>query len=108
MFFENSACLHCGTALAFDPAAREIAAPGRPPRCANAEIAACNWLAPAPGLLCASCGRTRTRPADGDAQGSALATAEAAKRRLLFELDELGLPAATTCASTCSRARTSP
>ena len=92
VFFENSACLHCGTALAYDPADRTLGALADRPRCANAEIARCNWPAPAPGLLCASCVRTRTRPADGDAQGlEALATAEAAKRRLLFELDELGL-----------------
>jgi hypothetical protein len=93
VFFENSECLHCGTALAFDPAARELTARDGRPRCLNAEIAACNWLAPAAGALCASCARTRTRPSDGDAQGlEALATAEGAKRRLLFELAELGLP----------------
>ena len=94
VFFENSECLHCGTALAFDPAGRELEALNGRPRCVNAEIARCNWLAPAPGLLCPSCERTRTRPADGDAGGlEQFATAEAAKRRLLFELAELGLQA---------------
>lgn len=93
MFFENSECLHCGTALAYDPQQATITALDGGARCANATIAACNWLAPSPGSLCASCARTRTRPADGDEQGLlALATAEAAKRRLLFELGELGLP----------------
>jgi hypothetical protein len=92
VFFENSACLHCGTALAFDPDRRALVALGDGVRCANAELARCNWLAPAPGALCASCVRTRTRPADDDARGlEALATAEAAKRRLLFELAELDL-----------------
>ncbi len=92
VFFENSECLHCGTALAYDPRSRDLEGLADRPRCANAAIAACNWLAPAPGALCVSCARTRTRPADEDAQGlEALATAEAAKRRLLFELDELGL-----------------
>ena len=92
VFFENSECLHCGTALAYDPSTRALEGLADRPRCVNATIAACNWLAPAPGRLCASCARTRTRPADQDAQGlAALATAEAAKRRLLFELDELGL-----------------
>jgi hypothetical protein len=92
VFFENSACLHCGTALAYDPRSRELEALADRPRCANAEIARCNWIAEERGALCASCARTRTRPADGDAEGlEALATAEAAKRRLLFELDELGL-----------------
>src|SRR6185503_10749528 len=61
-------------------------------RCANAEIAACNWLAGAPGELCPSCVLTRTRPSDDDASGlGGFAVAEAAKRRLLFELGELGL-----------------
>src|SRR5688500_17362719 len=92
VFFDNSECLHCGTALAYDPGARALQALHDRPRCVNETIARCNWLAPAPGTLCASCARTRTRPADGDAQGlDALATAEGAKRRLLFELDELGL-----------------
>jgi hypothetical protein len=92
VFFDNSECLHCGTALAYDPGVRALQALHDRPRCVNATIARCNWLAPAPGALCASCARTRTRPADGDAQGlEGLATAEGAKRRLLFELDELGL-----------------
>ena len=92
VFFENSACLHCGTELAYDAGSRELEALGGRPRCVNAELARCNWLAPEPGLLCPSCARTRTRPADGDAGGlEQFATAEAAKRRLLFELAELGL-----------------
>jgi hypothetical protein len=94
LFFENSACLRCGAHLAFDPAERELRATQEPPpRCANAEIAACNWRPARDGELCASCVLTTTRPADGDAPGLAqLAVAEAAKRRLLFELAELGLP----------------
>ena len=92
MFFENSACLHCGTALVYDPRRRALDGLHDRPRCANAEIARCNWLAPFDGGLCDSCARTRTRPADGDGAGlRALATAEDAKRRLLFELGELGL-----------------
>src|SRR3954452_16258272 len=80
VFFENSACLHCGTALAYDPGARALTALGGRPRCANAEIARCNWVAAQPGALCASCARTRTRPGDADAAGlGAFATAEAAK-----------------------------
>ena len=46
-----------------------------------------------PGPLCRSCRLTRTRPADGDAKGLvAFAKAETAKRRLLFQLLDLGLP----------------
>jgi hypothetical protein len=93
--FENSACLRCGAALGFDWSQAELRtfADDPPPRCANAEIAACNWIPDADGELCFSCERTRTRPADTDASGlGGFARAEAAKRRLLFELGELGLP----------------
>jgi hypothetical protein len=70
-----------------------VVAVGGRPRCANAAVAACNWLADAPGELCACCVLTRTRPADDDPAGlERFAIAEAAKRRLLFELGELALP----------------
>jgi hypothetical protein len=92
--FESARCLHCDTALAFGPEQRTIRAlDADGHRCANASLAACNWIAPAAGELCASCALTRTRPADDDPDGlAALPAAEAAKRRLLFELAELGLP----------------
>jgi hypothetical protein len=93
--FESAECLRCGAALAFDWSEREIRtfADDAPPRCANAEIAACNWLPETDGELCFSCSLTRERPHDRDAEGlEALARAEGAKRRLLFELGELGLP----------------
>ena len=38
VFFENSECLHCGTALAYDPSGRELEALNGRPRCLNAEI----------------------------------------------------------------------
>jgi hypothetical protein len=61
-------------------------------RCANADVARCNWLVDAPGQLCGSCVLTRTRPADADtAAMAAFADAEAAKRRLVYQLDDLGL-----------------
>ncbi len=97
-FFENSACLSCGTGLGYDPAAAELAAVEGSSglrRCANADVAACNWLTDMsdPITLCASCRLTRTRPADGDTDAmAAFAEAEAAKRRLLFQLLDLGLP----------------
>jgi hypothetical protein len=113
--FEGSLCLHCGADLAFDPGAAEIVglragvaqhegdgvevvpgdtdAPVERWRCANAELIGCNWLAAADGELCASCTLTRTRPADGDTEGlERFASAERSKRRLIFELRELGLP----------------
>lgn len=111
--FESARCLHCGAALAFDPTTRDLAAldlgtvavaeaasqaiEGRD-RCGNAVLIGCNWLAPEggePEALCASCMLTRTRPADDDAAGlERFAGAERQKRRLHFELLELGLPIA--------------
>jgi hypothetical protein len=93
VFFHNDACLACGAELAFDPDAMRIVLVDDPARrCANAEVAACNWLAPAPGELCVSCVLTRTRPADDDVDAlGAFAAAEADKRRLLFGLRSLGL-----------------
>ena len=93
VFFENSVCLHCGTELGYRRAQRELVALDGHVRCANAEVARCNWLVDAPGLLCGSCALTRTRPADADLDAmAAFADAEAAKRRLVYQLDDLGLP----------------
>lgn len=113
VFFENFHCLRCGRDLGFLPAERELvgltdlggglstaeAAPSgrRYRRCANLGVAACNWMVAAddPQTLCASCRLTRTRPNDADLEGlAALRDAELAKRRLLFQLGELGLPVA--------------
>jgi hypothetical protein len=61
--------------------------------CGNLVLAACNWLAEAPNPLCSCCALTRTRPARADRAGlAAFARTEAAKRRLVFQLDALGLP----------------
>jgi hypothetical protein len=115
--FENVQCLTCGSPLAFSVTMRRIvvlvpgpAQPGgsgstlefrlaagspaeRP--CANARVAACNWLAvehDANGL-CLSCRLTRTRPGDDDTVAlTAFVRAEAAKRRLVYQLLDLGLP----------------
>jgi hypothetical protein len=94
VFFENDACLNCGAALGFDWPTRELLTLfERRPRCANADLVGCNWLVDEAGQLCFACALTRTRPADGDELGlRELRVAEAAKRRLLFELGELGLP----------------
>jgi hypothetical protein len=57
-------------------------------------MAECNWMLEAGdhGPLCRSCRLTRTRPSDADIAGlAAFAKAEAAKRRLLFGLFDLGL-----------------
>ncbi len=63
-------------------------------RCLNAAFG-CNWILPAASgaTWCASCALTRGRPDDSRPDAiAAWAEAEAAKRRLLHELDRLGLP----------------
>jgi hypothetical protein len=98
VFFENTECLHCGLELGFAPEQLNIVAVERgagPRRCANQVLAACNWLInpDAADALCVSCRLTRTRPEDSDAEAArAFADTEAAKRRLVFELLDLGLP----------------
>ncbi len=107
--FDNSVCLGCGSALGFSletMALLVIAPPDSSDHdgavastdyqlCANLHLAECNWLvrvSPVP-QLCASCVLTRTRPGDDDAKAmAAFAAAEQAKRRLIVELAELGLP----------------
>ncbi|MCB0994341.1 MAG: putative zinc-binding peptidase, partial [Acidimicrobiales bacterium] len=108
LFFENSTCLGCGSALGFDPSSRRLEAlrddlgawiaAADPERrfvsCANRELARCNWLVPAgdPEVLCRSCRLTTVRPSDDDPGGlQAFAEAETAKRRLLHQLFSLGL-----------------
>lgn len=109
VFFDNSLCLTCGSELGFDTAActiRTIRADGdtfvqsdgtplRFRRCANQLIARCNWLVGADESesLCASCRLTSVRPHDSEADALVgFADAEAAKRRLLHQLHDLGLP----------------
>jgi hypothetical protein len=91
--FESLHCLHSGTELAFDWTTREIVALGRHEPCASRALIACNGLALDRGQLCFSCSLTRMVPPREDDQDRArLAKAEAAKRRLIFECLELGLP----------------
>lgn len=97
LFFENTVCLHCGTHQGFVPARLELVAlEGENAglhRCANAQIANCNWMVDAVDTLCLCCGLTRTRPRDDDPVGLAeFADSEAAKRRVVFQLLSLGLP----------------
>lgn len=100
LFFENSLCLRCGSPQGLVPSELDLVLfevdrrPDRP-RCANAEIARCNWVVEDDDLqrLCRSCRLTRTRPADADAGGlEDFAVAEGAKRRLIFQLLNLDLP----------------
>lgn len=94
--FENSLCLNCRSPLGFSLAERALLVLDRETElCRNQHLAQCNWLVPATrgGSLCESCRLTRTLPAHLDGKwGAAFAEAEAAKRRLIVELAELGLP----------------
>ena len=66
-------------------------------RCLNAPWG-CNWMLPAAegAIWCRSCRLTRGRPDDGRPDAiAAWSFAEAAKRRLVHQLDRLGLPVET-------------
>jgi hypothetical protein len=103
VFFENDLCLSCGAGLGFEPTSFRMVSVVDPDgttsaewaRCANAGLAACNWVVPAAdaGALCRSCSLTRTRPPDDDVEAHRwFLDAEAAKRRLVAQLLDLGLP----------------
>jgi hypothetical protein len=98
VFFENTKCLNCATPQGFVPERLELVAlegdaGRRLYRCANQALAGCNWMVGAEGELCRSCELTRTRPNDADDVGLAeFARAEAAKRRVIMQLLDLGLP----------------
>jgi len=97
VFFENTECLKCGTPLGFATDQGEVVAMEQPRyrRCVNAQLAGCNWLVADddPASLCESCRLTRTRPDDSEISAAeAFVAAEAAKRRVVFQLHELALP----------------
>jgi hypothetical protein len=103
LFFENSVCLRCGSALGFQPSKLDLVVLKEHPElktCSNQRLAECNWLIEPNEVdpsddypLCFSCRLTRTRPGDEDVEGMReFAVAEGAKRRLIFQLLDLGLP----------------
>ena len=109
VFFDNSQCLRCHAPLGYVHERRDVVALtevsadylvdlGNPvrswQRCATEKVTGCNWLVPAGSATrCESCVLTRTRPSDDDQAGmTELVRAEMAKRRLIFQLAELGLP----------------
>lgn len=107
LFFENSRCVGCGTALGYSRKERAIVpvdasgayvdADGNTWHvCRNLGLSGCTWLAVRSGDQCFGCGLTRTRPNDDDAAGmTQFVVGERAKRRLVAELDALGLPITT-------------
>lgn len=102
LFFENSLCMSCGSALGYARAERAIVPVDDAGRyvdgaglvwwvCCNLNLSGCTWLAEFEGGACFSCSLTRTRPNDADASGYvAFGEAERAKRHLIAELDDLG------------------
>jgi hypothetical protein len=104
LYFENSVCVSCWTALAFsrsegaivpvDETGRYVDAAGLIWHiCVNLNLSGCTWLASVEGGQCFSCQLTRTRPADDDPVGlENYPAAEQSKRHLIRELDVLGFP----------------
>ncbi|MBV9562368.1 MAG: putative zinc-binding metallopeptidase [Bradyrhizobium sp.] len=91
VLFERERCRKCGTDLMFDPRQSMMRALSAP--CANRALIGCNWIAGDGGALCACCELTRTIPDLGSARNVILwKKVEQAKRRLLYDLDRLGLP----------------
>lgn len=96
LYFENSLCIRCGSAVGYSRVERQMLVVGEElTPCANLDLNGCNWIPEVAGGECFACQLTRTRPSDDDARGLPLYyDAEQAKRRLVYELDVLGLPIA--------------
>lgn len=114
IYFQNSRCLSCNADLGYDPAAARLlvieadSSPGiwraaeetdasaRYKRCTNFETAAgCNWLVVEDDEcgFCRACGLNRTIPNLDDSENQAnWAKTEQAKRRLVAQLMQFGLP----------------
>ena len=104
LFFENSVCVSCGSALGYslgeaaivplDTSGRYLDAAGTLWHvCRNLALSGCTWLTSEAGGQCVSCALTRTRPHDADLAGLGnFLLAERAKRRLVVELTRLGFP----------------
>ena len=103
LFFENSVCVSCGSALGYSRAERAIVPVDEHGRyvapsgqewfvCRNLGLSGCTWLTTTGGGQCSACDLTRTRPNDDDTEGlTNYPAAEQAKRHLLVELDTLGM-----------------
>ena len=97
VFFDNDRCVTCGSWLAYDRVAgrprgraRGRATPLRQPQDRELQLAR---RRPGADGLCGCCALTRTRPADADLpRWRRSPRTEAAKRRLVYQLDHLGLP----------------
>ncbi|MDX1515468.1 MAG: putative zinc-binding metallopeptidase [Woeseiaceae bacterium] len=100
VFFDSFRCLNCGRRVAFDAKALDMRAEERVgsgiATCANRRTAVrCNWLpkAGADGTYCLSCAMSRTIPTlEKPENHQRWRKLEAAKRRLVYDLLNLGLP----------------
>ena len=124
IFFRNSQCLACGSALGFEPTLGAIRSLVTAPdgamlrlagegdgntyrRCANFDSpAGCNWLVPAEDAspYCVACRLNRTIPDLTDVDNQRYWRAiEVAKRRLVSQLVALGLPVRSKLAEDTER-----
>lgn len=107
LHFENSHCLACQRAVGFDPGSLQMlsldaangpgnAAAAGQTLCINGQTyGVCNWLASmnAPGGFCSACALNRYVPDLSEPRNVQLwGRMEAAKRRMLVTLLEMGLP----------------
>ncbi|MEL7158331.1 MAG: putative zinc-binding metallopeptidase [Actinomycetota bacterium] len=91
VFFDDLACVGCGTELAYVPTADEVVAAAGRPTCANRAAIGCSFTADDDGELCVSCQLTTRRPPAADPVASAhWAAAEGAKRHLFVQCLALG------------------
>lgn len=96
LHFENSVCLACGHDIGFMPATMSmgrLATPGWR-KCANyAEHQVCNWLVDDGHAFCVACRLNRVIPDLSSSWNRLLwQRIERAKRRLVYDLMNLGLP----------------
>lgn len=94
LYFENSVCVSCGSAVGYSRVERDFKVlADRFTPCVNLNLSGCNWIPDVAGGQCFACSLTRTRPGDHDLEGlPQFYEAEQAKRRLVYELDIIGLP----------------
>jgi len=102
VFFDNNRCLKCGAEVGYDRLSDSMVAwQSRPDlkRCANGtEHGVCNWLMPLEiqSPLCLSCRFNRVIPDLTKPENILLwARMESAKRRLVYSMLRIGLPAVT-------------
>lgn len=95
----DTACGRCGAPVGFALPLDDVLVLDSPDgdgwvRCAGFDDVGCSWLVrPDDGPRCESCRLTRTVPGDDDPDDDAfLAEVERAKRRLVYQLTDLGLP----------------